>query len=77
VDAASAVRVITVNNPDTVVIRSPDTTVRGGAQKQKHSVTRDFRRFLELSLVHQAVLCSHEKPPDNCKTEQKAFSFCT
>ena len=34
-DAASAVRVITGNNQDTVVIRSPDTTVRGGAQKQK------------------------------------------
>jgi len=76
VDAATAVRVITSNSPDTVVIRSSDNTVRGGA-KAKTFRRKGFRRFLELSLpvVHPAVLCSHEKPPENCKTEREALSF--
>ena len=68
-DAASAVRVIMSNSPETVVIRSLDTTVRGGVQKQKPGVVKDTRRLLELSLVHPAVLCSHEKTPENCKAE--------
>jgi len=34
-----------------------------------------FRRFLELSLVHPAVLCCHVKSPENCKTEKKALSI--
>jgi hypothetical protein len=74
VDAATAVRVITSNSPDTVVIRSSDNTVRGGA-KAKTFRRKGFRRFLELSLVHPAVLCSREKPPENCKTEREALSF--
>ena len=43
--------------------------------KAKTFSREGFRRFLELSLVHPAVLCCHVKPPENCKSEKKALCF--